>query len=82
MRSHHFKNDLENLNAAYQWSPDGGETFPFRNHDSILRVARLEDVLREFKDHRMNVEIKQKRPSIVKRFWTQLKDPKCPCKTC
>jgi glycerophosphoryl diester phosphodiesterase len=31
-------------------------------------VAKLEDVLKEFKDHRMNIEIKQKRPSIVKTF--------------
>jgi glycerophosphoryl diester phosphodiesterase len=59
---------LENLNAAYQWSPDGGKTFPFRTHKPILRVAKLEDVLKEFKDHRMNIEIKQHDPSIVKPF--------------
>lgn len=68
VRSLRFKNDLENLNAAYQWSPDGGKTFPFRNHEPVLKVAKLEDVLQEFKDHRMNIEIKQKRPSIVKPF--------------
>jgi len=60
--------DLENLNAAYRWSPDGGRTFPFADTEPVLRVARLEDVLKEFKDHRMNIEIKQKRPSIVKPF--------------
>lgn len=60
--------DLENLNAAYRWSPDGGKTFPFRNTEPVLRLARLEDVFREFKDRRMNIEIKQKRPSIVKPF--------------
>jgi glycerophosphoryl diester phosphodiesterase len=58
--------DLENLNAAYQWSPDGGRTFPFADTQPVLRVARLEDVLKEYKDQRMNIEIKQKRPSIVK----------------
>ncbi len=58
--------DLENLNAAYRWSPDGGQTFPFADTEPVLRVARLEDVLKEFKDQRMNIEIKQKRPSIVK----------------
>ena len=58
--------DLENLNAAYRWSPDGGRTFPFADTEPVLRVARLEDVLKEFKDQRMNIEIKQKRPSIVK----------------
>jgi len=58
--------DLKYLNAAYRWSPDGGRTFPFANTEPVIRVARLEDVLKEFKDQRMNIEIKQKRPSIVK----------------
>ena len=68
VRSLKFSKDLAHLNAAYQWSPDGGQTFPFRNADPILRLAKLEDVLKEFKDYRMNIEIKQKRPSIVKPF--------------
>lgn len=68
IRSLKFKEDIEHLNAAYRWSPDGGKTFPFRNTEPILRVAKLEYVLKEFKDHRMNIEIKQKRPSIVKPF--------------
>ena len=49
--------DLERLNAAYRWSPDGGRTFPFANTEPVLRLARLEDVLKEFKDQRMNIEI-------------------------
>ena len=68
VRSLKFKKELEHLNAAYRWSSDGGKTFPFRNSDPVLRVSKLEDVLREFKDHRMNIEIKQKRPSIVTPF--------------
>jgi glycerophosphoryl diester phosphodiesterase len=60
--------DLERLNGAYRWTPDGGRTFPFRNKEPILRVARLDEVFNEFKDQRMNIEIKQKRPSIVKPF--------------
>ena len=58
--------DLQNLNVAYQWSPDGGRTFPFRDTEPVIRLARLEDVFKKFKDRRMNIEIKQKRPSIVK----------------
>src|ERR1043165_2593271 len=54
--------DLENLNAADRWSPDGGETFPFANTEPVLRVAKLEDVLKDFKNHGMNIEIKQKGP--------------------
>jgi glycerophosphoryl diester phosphodiesterase len=78
VRSLKFKKDLENLNAAYQWSPDGGATFPFRNHKPVLRVAKLDDVLKEFKDHRMNIEIKQKRPSIVKPFLDAIERAEVP----
>ncbi|MEN3328716.1 MAG: glycerophosphoryl diester phosphodiesterase [Acidobacteriota bacterium] len=60
--------DLEHLNAAYRWSPDGGRTFPFANTKPVIRLARLEDVLKEFKGQRMNIEIKQKHPSIVTSF--------------
>ena len=60
--------DLQNLSAAYQWSPDGGGTFPFVDAEPVIRLARLEDVFKEFKNRRMNIEIKQKRPSIVKPF--------------
>src|SRR6476646_4460908 len=70
--------DLENLNAAYRWSPDGGETFPFANSTPVLRVEKLADVLMKFKDHRMNIEIKQKRPSIVKPFLDLVEACKVP----
>jgi len=78
VRSLKFKKDLEHLNAAYQWSPDGGKTLPFRNTEPVLRVAKLEDVLKEFKDHRMNIEIKQKRPSIVKPFLDAIERSEVP----
>jgi glycerophosphoryl diester phosphodiesterase len=78
VRSLKFKNDIAHLNAAYQWSPDGGETFPFRNTEPVLRVAKLEEVLKEFKDHRMNIEIKQKRPSIVKLFLDAIERSEVP----
>ena len=78
VRSLKFKKDLEHLNAAYQWSPDGGKTFPFRNTEPILRLAKLEDVLNDFKNHRMNIEIKQKRPSIVKPFLDAIERSEVP----
>lgn len=58
--------DLQDLNAAYRWSPDGGRTFPFAGTEPIINVTKLEDVFKDFRDRRMNIEIKQKRPSIVK----------------
>jgi glycerophosphoryl diester phosphodiesterase len=61
-----FKRDLKDLNAAQCWSPDGGRTFPFADSKHVISLATLEDVLKKFKDRRMNIEIKQWRPSIVK----------------
>src|ERR1044072_177826 len=73
--------DLEHLNAAYRWSPDGGRTFPFANTEPVIRLARLEDVLKDFKDQRMNIEIKQKRPSIVSSFLDLVERYEVPAQT-
>lgn len=54
---------LQALDAGYQWTDDGGKTFPFRNRN--IKVPTLEEVFRSFPDARMNVEIKQTEPSIV-----------------
>jgi len=73
-----FERDLKNLNAAYRWSPDGGRTFPFVNSEPVIRLARLEDVFKQFKNQRMNIEIKQKRPSIVKPVLDLIESYKVP----
>src|ERR1043166_7656545 len=72
--------DLVGLNAAYRWSPDGGKTFPFSHTESVIPIAKLEDVLEKFRDRRMNIEIKQKRPSIVKPFIKAILDSEVPAK--
>ncbi|KKU64307.1 MAG: Glycerophosphoryl diester phosphodiesterase [Candidatus Amesbacteria bacterium GW2011_GWC1_47_15] len=42
--------EIDNLDAGYKFSPDGGKTFPYR--DKGLKIARLADILRDedFKD--------------------------------
>jgi len=72
--------DLVGLNAAYRWSPDGGKSFPFSHTESVIPIAKLEDVLEKFRDRRMNIEIKQKRPSIVKPFIKAILDSEVPAK--
>lgn len=54
--------DLQKLDAGYRWSADG-KTFPFRGRG--IKVPTLEEVLERFPGRRMNIEIKQKEPSIV-----------------
>ena len=47
---------LARLDAGFRFSPDG-KTFPYRARG--LRVPRLEEVLREFPQARLGIEIKQ-----------------------
>ncbi len=51
------------LDAGFHFTPDGGRTHPFRG--TGLRVPRLADLVREFPDAPLNIEIKQETPSIV-----------------
>jgi glycerophosphoryl diester phosphodiesterase len=57
--------ELQTLDAGYHWSSDG-RTFPFRGKG--LTVPTLEEVFTAFSDMRMNIDIKQKKPSIVAPF--------------
>jgi glycerophosphoryl diester phosphodiesterase len=53
---------LQELDAGYNWSPDGGVTFPYRGQG--IQVPSLEEVLRNYPEFRLNIEIKQEVPSI------------------
>lgn len=55
--------ELKELDAGYHWSPDGGQTFPYR--DQGIRVPTLEEVFAAFPGMPMNIEIKQAEPSMV-----------------
>jgi glycerophosphoryl diester phosphodiesterase len=66
--------ELQGLNAAFRWTPDGGETFPLRKHQPRIGVARLADVFKQFEEMRMVIELKQKQPSIVEPFLNLIRD--------
>lgn len=51
------------LDAGHRFTPDGGRTYPFRGRG--VRVPRLAELLREFPDVPLNIEIKQETPAIV-----------------
>lgn len=53
---------LKQLDAGYDWSPDNGQTFPYRGQG--LKVLTLEEVFQAFPDYPMNIEIKQFDPPI------------------
>jgi glycerophosphoryl diester phosphodiesterase len=48
--------DLKKLDAAYQWTNDGGKTFPFRGQG--IRVPTLRELFEKLSDKRYLIEIK------------------------
>ena len=58
--------EVQTLDAGYNHSRDGGDTYPFRG--TGVRIPSLEEVLREFPDQYMVIEIKQAVPSLVDAF--------------
>ena len=54
--------ELQQLDAGYHFSPDGGRSFPFRGQG--VRLPSLREVLRAFPSLRLNVEAKPDVPGI------------------
>lgn len=48
--------ELQELDAAYDWTPDGGKTFPYRGQG--VRVSTLEELFQKFPQMRYVIEIK------------------------
>ena len=56
--------ELQQLDAAYKWSNDKGQTFPFRGQG--IRVPTLEDLFQRFPQMRYVIEIKLTQNPIEK----------------
>jgi glycerophosphoryl diester phosphodiesterase len=59
--------ELRAVDAGYRFSPDGGETFPFRGKG--VTIPTLEEALALHPDLNLNVEIKPKDPAVVHALW-------------
>jgi glycerophosphoryl diester phosphodiesterase len=55
--------EIKALDAAYSWTQDDGQTFPYRGQG--ITVLTLEEVFQRFPDTPMIVEIKQETPSMA-----------------
>lgn len=55
--------ELRMLDAGYEFTPDGGQTFPYRGMG--IQIPTLDEVLEAFPDQYYLIEIKQYEPSIV-----------------
>ncbi|MBP6210389.1 MAG: glycerophosphodiester phosphodiesterase [Anaerolineales bacterium] len=58
--------EIKQLDAGYDWTPDEGATFPFRGQG--VTVPTLEEVFQAFPNMRMTIEIKKTNASISKPF--------------
>ncbi|MGE5310778.1 MAG: glycerophosphodiester phosphodiesterase [Nitrospirota bacterium] len=64
--NHLTLSQLKALDAGYHWSEDGGSSFPFRGRG--ITVPTVDEVFSAFPEMRINIDIKQVRPSVAERF--------------
>ena len=58
--------ELKALDAGYDWSADGGGTFPYRGQG--ISIPTLEEVFLAFPKYRMTIEIKKTERSMAQPF--------------
>jgi len=63
---------LKALDAGYRWSGDGGGSFPFRGQG--ITVPTVAEVFSAFPAMRINIDIKQARPSLTERLCRTILD--------
>lgn len=54
--------EVRDLDAGYRFTPDGGETYPYRGRG--VRAPELGEVLREFPEHKVNIDIKEEQTGV------------------
>jgi glycerophosphoryl diester phosphodiesterase len=64
--------ELKELDTAHRWSPDNGRTFPLRNKG--VKIPTLAEVLAEFPETKMNLEIKDSRSSTIQSLCRLIRD--------
>lgn len=64
--------ELKALDAGYDWSPDDGQTYPYRGQG--ITVPTVEEVFAAFPAMPMNIEIKQSEPSLAAPFCKLIRD--------
>ncbi|MDQ3713471.1 MAG: glycerophosphodiester phosphodiesterase [Acidobacteriota bacterium] len=65
---------VKKLNAGYFFSPDGGQTFPFRNRK--ITVPTLREIFDALPEMTFNIEPKQHAPSIIKLLCALVREQK------
>ena len=58
--------ELHELDFGYRFTPDGGESYPYRGKG--LTIMRFRDLLQEFPDLPINVDVKPKAPPLLSQY--------------
>jgi len=61
--------ELKEFDAGYYFTPDGGQTFPFRGKG--ITFISVKEVLEEFPHQKFNIDLKDNNPEQVA-FWAEL----------
>jgi glycerophosphoryl diester phosphodiesterase len=64
--------EIKALDAGYLWTPDDGQTFPYRGQG--ITVPTVEEVFAAIPATPMNIEIKQTEPSLAEPFCTLIRN--------
>ncbi len=64
--------EIRELDAGYYWTDDDGQTYPYRGQG--IQVPTLEEIFQRYPNMRMNIEIKQETPSMVRPFCQLIRD--------
>lgn len=64
--------ELRELDAGYRFTPDGGETYPYRGQGAT--IPTLEEALALAPDLRFNLEIKQRSPDMQRTLWRRIQE--------
>lgn len=62
----HTLAELQQLDAGYRFTPDGGQTFPFRGQGIV--IPTLAEIFETFPNLWINIDMKQETPSLVQDF--------------
>lgn len=64
--------ELRQLDAGYHFSPDGGQTFPYRGQG--VTIPTLREVIERFPTTRINIDLKESSPPRERRLWELIQE--------
>jgi glycerophosphoryl diester phosphodiesterase len=64
--------ELRRLDAGYRFTPDGGQTFPYRGQG--IAIPTLREVIERFPTTCINLDLKESSPEREQRLWALIQD--------